>query len=297
MTDRFSPSEAAFAVFSFMRDYRGFAARWVGLSALGTLASQALSVPAGLSSYLAALQASVAGPAGDPTATMAALDKIQLAPFLAMIAVGVVVSAALTAMALRKTLHNTEQGPLGLSWGGQETRLVLLALALGGLLVTASFLLSIVAGLLGALAGPPIAVPVLMAGFVLVVMLGLGRLGQAGVYSVLGDGLGIARSWAATRGQFWSFVGAHMLWLVVGIIILLVGQAILGVVSGALGGRGGSELPDSIGALFTPGWLVWILGSGVLSGILSLGSICVGAYAWHQMRANTPAPSAGNGTP
>jgi hypothetical protein len=116
------------------------------------------------------------------------------------------------------------------------------------------------------------------------------RLCLYGVNAISERNLGLTASWAQTRGHATRFLGAFLLWGVVSAIISLVAGLIATTGGGAMGAQISGSTPETLALFLTPGWLFYSLVSGLASGFSALGFICIGAYAWHQMRGDLPAP-------
>jgi hypothetical protein len=80
------------------------------------------------------------------------------------------------------------------------------------------------------------------------------------------------------------------LWIIIATIIGIIAQSLGALGASALAVKVGSGMPASLGEFLKPGWLFYALIYGLATGLGNLGTICVGAYAWHQMSGNLPAP-------
>lgn len=288
MSKTFSPSEAAFSLFELTKRQPQFVMRYAMLSA-GVMAINLLLVAAtdageAMQRYLVLAQ----------TETMPQMDEIQaiLGPAMPALIFSYVTSAILSAflagMALRKTLHDREEGFWGLQAGPIEVRyliatvaLILIIMVTSALLVMISTLLAGVQGALGSLAA--------LASIGALFWFGM-RLSQFGVMGVVTGTLGLKESFEQTKGKFWRYMGAYALWLVVVIILGIIVQSLATIGASALGTRIGSGLPANLEEFATVGWAFYTLFYGMVTGFLNLGFICIGAYAWHQSRGDLPPP-------
>jgi hypothetical protein len=115
------------------------------------------------------------------------------------------------------------------------------------------------------------------------------RLSQFGVLTIANRAITVAPSWAETKGQAWRLVGAYLLWSLIALVITSIVQTIGTLGAAAMGAKVGAGMPMSLAEFLTPGWLFYTLIYGLAAGFGNLGSICIGAYAWHQMRGDLPA--------
>ncbi len=288
MTKTFSPSEAAFSVFELMKRQPQFVMRYALLSA------------AVMAIYLFILASTGAGDALQRYAALAeteqmpSMEQVQaiLGPAMPALSfsflMSAILSAFLTGMALRKTLHDREEGFWGLQAGAIEGRYLLAAMAFIAAIFVAAFALGIITSLLvsihvalGSLA--------VLASIAAMVWFGL-RLSQFGVMGVVTGKLGLRESFEQTNGKFWRYFGAYLLWVVITIILGTIVQALATMGALALGTKIGSGLPASAQEFATVGWAFYILFYGMVTGVLNLGFLCIGAYAWHQSQGALPPP-------
>ncbi len=288
MSKTFSPSEAAFSVFELMKRQPQFVMRYAMLSA-GVMAI-----------YLFIL--SISG-AGEAMARYVALTQSQQMPSIEQIQavlgpaapplffsflISVILSAFLTGMALRKTLHDRDEGFWGLQAGVIEGRFLLASLAFVAVIFGASMALGIITSLFSNIHLALGSLTVLLA---LGAMIWFGlRLSQFGVMGVVTGKLGLKESFEQTNGKFWRYFGAYLLWVVMTIIVGTIVQALATIGALALGTKIGSGIPANAQEYATVGWAFYILFYGMVTGFLNLGFICIGAYAWHQSRGDLPPP-------
>jgi hypothetical protein len=288
MTQTFSPSEAALSVFELMKRQPQFVMRYALLSS------------AVMAIYMFILAATGAGEAIQryaaltQTEQLPTMEQVQaiLGPampaLLFSFLMSATLSAFLTGMALRKTLHDREEGFWGLQAGPLEVRYLIAAVAFVAVMLGATLALSIVTSLLSGLHVALGAVGVL-ASLAAMAWLGL-RLSQFGVMGVVTGKLGLKESFDQTNGKFWRYFGAYLLWVVLTVILGTIVQALATLGALALGTKVGSGLPTSAQEFATAGWAFYILAYGMVTGILNLGFVCIGAYAWHQSHGALPPP-------
>ena len=288
MTKTFSPSEVAFSVFELMKRQPQFVMRYALLSA------------AVMAIYMFVLASTGAGDAIQRYAALAETEQMPtmeqvraiLGPALPALGVSFLISAILSAfltgMALRKTVDDREEGFWGLQAGPIEARYLLATMAFIGAIFVATFALGIITSLLvsihralGSLA--------IFASIGAMAWFGL-RLSQFGVMGMVTGKLGLRESFEQTNGKFWRYFGAYLLWVVITIILGTIVQALATMGALALGTKIGSGLPASAQEFATAGWAFYILFYGMVSGVLNLGFLCIGAYAWHQSRGALPPP-------
>ena len=76
-------------------------------------------------------------------------------------------------------------------------------------------------------------------------------------------------------------------------IVIIIGTIVQGLATIgalALGTKIGSGLPANAQEFITVGWAFYVLLYGMVTGVLNLGFLCIGAYAWHQSRGDLPPP-------
>lgn len=277
-----SPTDAAFSVFPFSRSHARFVARFVGYSApvgwIGSVLSELALGP-----YLAEVaRISQAGSTVTPEMVSRLAATIQLPQLLLAMVVSLALSSVLLAMALRKTVLNREEGRFGLALGQLELRLLAGAVLLAvGLTAGSSVILaaSALAGAGGVAFG--------LAGCVLLGVLAIGRFGLWGVLATGRGGLGFAASWQESGRAFWGLVGAYVLWFLAAMVGFLFASLLVSIVTGGQGAMAAAMEAGSVYALTLQGLVAGLL-YGALQGFITLGTVCVGAYAWHQIQANTP---------
>lgn len=282
--EKSSSSDAAFAFVPFVRAYPDFVLKFAVLWGLSALVQALVMQPSGLGrvmNEIATLQSGETDPTRVADAFSSKIAEIDLALLIPGLLVSIVISTMLLGFALRKTVRNEETAGFGLGWGKDETALLLGNLILISLGFAVSLLLGLVVGA-GAVLFPPLALlaPV---GLILLGILAVGRLGLWGVVTIANQRPSIRETWEISKNGFWTLVGSFVLWAVVAMIVSAILNSILAIVAGALGAATSAGLPPDFGALFTPGWLIYLFASGFISGVVNLGLICVGAFTWHEM--------------
>lgn len=286
MTKTFSPSEAALSVFELAKRQPQFVLRFCIIYALVLIATYAIAGATGVGEAMqnyVALNARGATPS--PQKMMEVLSPAA-AGFTIIIVFNLLCAGLTSAMALRKAVRNEDVGFLGLQIGSDEFRL-LIAIALIGLILFAvnvgvSIVIGVAAAGNAALVMLAVLVAMIVGGFVLV------RLSQFGVLTIANQEISVIPSWTETKGHGWRFLGAYLLWGIIAAIMSLIAQSIGGIGALALGVKVGSGFPISFVDALKPGWLFYTLIYGLVAGLGNLGSICIGAYAWHQMRGDLP---------
>jgi len=288
MNKTFSPSEAAFSVFELMKRQPQFVMRYALLSA-GVMAIY-MFILAGTGAG-EAIQRYAALSQSDQLPTMEQVQAI-LGPAMPSLffsfLMSAILSAFLTGMALRKTLDDREEGFWGLQAGPLEGRYLIASVAFVAAMFAVTMVLSVVTSWLSALHMALGALAVL-ASVAAMVWFGL-RLSQFGVMGVVSGKLGLKESFEQTNGKFWRYFGAYLLW---GVMTVILGSIVQGLATfGALGlgTKIGSGLPASAEEFATAGWAFYILVYGMVTGVLNLGFLCIGAYAWHQSQGALPPP-------
>jgi hypothetical protein len=287
MTKTFSPSEAALSVFELAKRQPQFVLRYCIIYALILMATYVIAGATGVGE---AFQNYVAlSGTGRPPSPQKMMDVLSPAGpgFGVIIAFGLISGAVTSAMALRKAVRNEDSGLFGLQFGADEFRL-LGAMALIGLIVFGiNMAISVIGGFV--LAGNAALAVLLVFVALLVACFFMLRLSQFGVLTIANQAVTVIPSWAETNGQVWRFLGAYLLWIIIASILGLIAQSLGGIGALAMGVKVSGGLPSSAVDAFKPGWLFYSLIYGLASGFGNLGSICIGAYAWHQMRGDLPA--------
>jgi hypothetical protein len=297
MQRNFSSSIAAFAVFPLTGRDPLFVLRYCFLNVLFFAIVFAAAAYGGLIEAFTNFAASASsGAAADPSEILALYAK--MGPGLVTIGVlACIFGLMMTTMALRKLVRDEEAGLLGLQVGGDEWRLFLAYLGLIGLSLAITVVFSLVVGILiaglsfaiggdGGLGASLIAIPIILAVYLGIAYVAM-RFCQFGVMTIANKRVGVFQSWNETKGNFWRYFGAYLLWALVafigGIVIQSVLMIILGFLSGAgLGGGSPTGAPADLAQMLSVAGLIYILVNGFVSGFAQLGYLAVGASAWQQ---------------
>jgi hypothetical protein len=282
----FSPSEAALSVFELAKRQPQFVLKFCIIYALTVMITYAIGGATGVGKVMQDYIALTAGGrTPDPERVLEVLSPA--APGFAMIVfVGLILAAVTTAMGLRKAIRDEEQGLFGLQFGKDEINILLAMVMIGAILMGVNFALAIMGGFV---TGGKVGIMFLVVFISVTIVAAIGlRLSQFGVLVIANQNISLTDWWNETKSQGWRFLGAYLLWIIIASIIALIAQSIAGIGAGAMGVRVSVGMAGSLGEFFKPGWLFYTLVYGLASGFGNLGSICVGAYAWHQMRGALP---------
>lgn len=289
-TKTFSPSEAALSVFELSKRQPQFVLKFCIIYALFAMVGIAIMAATGVGVALKDyLEVARGGGQPDPEEVLGALSP-AFPGFAAFFLFNLPASVITTAMALRKAVHDREDGTFGLQFGGDEIRLLIATILVTLILFSTGFGVTVLGSLLGM---GNIAVG-LLASLVALIATGVigTRLSLFGVITIDQARVSIVDSWAYTKGHVMRFMGAFLLWALISIILSLILSTIGSLVAGAMGAQVANSVPETLALFFTPGWLFYTLVSGLVSGFGVLGFVCIGAYAWHQMRGDLPVRSA-----
>jgi hypothetical protein len=286
MTQTFSPSEAALSVFELSKRQPQFVLRFCILYAVVMIVTYALAGALGvgdaLNKFVALTQTN---PQPDPEAVMEIL-----APATTGIAVllifGLISGLLLSTMGLRKAVRDEDAGLFGLQVGADEARLFAALLLVWAILIGVSLAISIIGGI-ATLGNVKMVALTLTASIIAMTIVGV-RLSQYAVLSIAEKSVAVVKSWHETKGQMWRFIGAYLLWFLISLVFSMIVQTIGSLVGGLMGSNVGTGMPATLSEFMKPGWLFYALTYGLCAGFQNLGAICVGAYAWHQMRGNLP---------
>lgn len=286
----FSPTDAAFSVFPLLKRYPRFVGLVVALSVpIGVITT--VLANRGMGEAMVAYSERVARNPNLQPEDFSAIGALVNVPLTLLLVVFALVSSAmLTGLILRKTVLNQDPVGVGLQFASLEVRLIQANLALGAICFLASMLvftvLSIVAGIAGSgTAGVLVLVTLVPVVLTLLGVLLMGRLGLFGVAAAATGTLGLKAAWEISRGSFWLIVGALLLWSIAAIVMSLLFQTVVTLVLGVSG--------DGAALAASPQGLVASALIAGFGGFTQLGTVCVGAFAWHQMQANAPRPGSG----
>jgi hypothetical protein len=269
----FAATDVAFTGIRFVREHPRTLAIWAGIQIIISLAFGVLFVGL-MGPYMAQLQAmNHPGDKPDPAQVLSAIG--HLAPLYAVFLMfSLLFSAMLHATMARAVLRPDEERLGYIRFGLDEARQLLLIL-LWVVLIAAAYAVVIAAAIAAglALAATPRAFHPMF------VVLGCLLVAGAAIYLVLrlclaspltfeSRQVNLFGSWSLTRGHVWKMLGAFLLVLGLGVVIMLLVMVITVAVAGVLGGLGAMASlfrPDvtSVGAYFVPARLavnlIWAL--------------------------------------
>jgi hypothetical protein len=286
MTKTFSPSEAALSVFELAKRQPQFVLRFCIIYALVVIATFALAGATGVGEALKNYIALAAGGSTpDPERVMEVLAPAS-SGITIMLIFGFLTGILTSAMGLRKAVRDEDVGLFGLQFGADELRLFAAMLLVGAILLGVNILISVIGAIVTmgnvALLALTVTASLLAMGYVGV------RLSQAGALAIANGSIDIKKFWQETKGQTWRLIGAYLLWALIAVLLTSLVQALATFGASLMGTKVGAGMPMSLAEFMTPGWLFYTLVYGLISGFGNLGAICIGAYAWHQMRGNLP---------
>jgi hypothetical protein len=289
MQRTFSPSEAALSVFELAKRQPQFVLRFCIIFAVVMMVTNALAGAFGVGTALYNYVALTAGgKIPDPDRVVAVLTPATTGLTIVLL-FSLVAGVFTSAMGLRKAVLDEDHGLFGLQFGRDEVRLFVGMLSVGAILFLINIGVSVIGGAL-TMGNRGLLLLVILVSLVVMTAIGM-RFSQFGVLTIANANIGVLPSWQETKGQVWRLIGAYVLWAVIAGVIGVLAQAIATLAGSALGATIGSGLPGTLQEFLTPGWLCYSLIYGLASGFGNLGAICIGAYAWHQMRGDLPAPT------
>lgn len=231
---RFSPTEAAFEGFRLTREHPRAVLAWAIAYFLFSLALAVLTV-AWVGKDFAALQTLSNNP--NPDAAELARTFEKLSPFLlVVIPLQVVSFAVLNCAIYRSVLRPADSGMAYFRLGRDELRMAALFIILFLLWLAALFVVTITvalaAGTLGVFGG---GLGAFVGSLVDVAMFSLAiwvfvRLSMAAPMTFDQHRLVVFGSWEFTRGSFWPLLGAYVLTVMLGVVIVVLMLVISGAV-------------------------------------------------------------------
>lgn len=295
----FSPSDAAFEGFRLARR-RPLTV--VALSVVGLVSAFATYWMMDVSGYAQAMTSLNGNPSPDPQAALGLLGPfLRFAAGCAVIAC--VVSAIQGAAVYRGVLRPQEPGMLGLGFGADEMRLLLLAVLLVllgtlifiGVLIVFSIVLGVAGGAAmaaGAGVGPTLALVALLYAALGVLAMWLGtRMSFAGPHTFATRKVDLFASWRLTRENFWGLLGCYVLTvflaMLIGFIMFVVALIVSSAVTGTpfmqalgefAGRRGGAPID-----LYSPVRVIYTLVSSLFGGLLTMVMTAPAAEAYRQI--------------
>jgi hypothetical protein len=303
---RFSPTEAAFEGFRLTREHPRAVVAWAIAYFVFTMALAVLTI-AWVGKDFGVLQTLSRDPNPDPAELARAFEK--LAPFLlVVIPLQVASFAVLNCAIYRSVLRPDDSGLAYFRLGKDEMRMVALFIILFVLWLAALFVVTIAVTLaastlgvfgggLGAFIGSLVDIAVFSAAIWVFV-----RLSMAAPMTFDERRLVVFGSWSFTRGSFWPLLGAYVLTVLLGIVIVVLMLVISGAVieasflatGGSLSTIGHDVQTDisSVGAYLT---LPTILSQAFGSAMIIIYFVIVlspAAIAYQGLAGHTPKPPA-----
>jgi hypothetical protein len=287
MQRTFSPSEAAMSIFVLAKRQPQFVLRFCIIYAAVTMVTFALIGALGVGKAFQDYLGLIADGSKPQQDEILAIITPITSGLTILLIFGAITGAIVSAMGLRKVVLDSDEGSFGLKLGGDEGRLIIGFVIIWAILMGINIAISILGAVITfgnmGLMGLTVAASLLAMSYV-----GL-RLSQFGVLTIADKKLGITASWRETRGQASRLLGAYLLWMIVALVITGIVQALGSIGASLLGAKVGGSMPASLAEFTSVGWLFYTLVYGLSSGFANLGTICIGAYAWHQMRGDLPA--------
>lgn len=303
----FSASDAAFAGFGIIQRRPSTILVWGGLMLVFSLITQFGMVML-VGPQMQAFRALAPATAQTNPALYARMFAGMI-PFGALaIAAFVVLFGVINAAVSRAVLRPEEGGPGYLAFGADELRQIAVIflwflLFIGvyiAIFIVSMVLIGVSVGIaaaarnspgLAAVIGSLGVIAVILAAFCALIWLGV-RLSLALPLTFDTRQIHLFRSFALTRGRFWSLFGAYFLSWIIGIAISLAYLVVLAVVAAVLGGglAGMGQLfqrdTSSLAALFTPLVLISLIGGAFIQALqwALIAGAPAGAYA--QLRPN-----------
>jgi len=293
----FSPTDAALEGFRIAREKPRMVLTWAAVYLVVTAIMAFLLITFAGDALMALRAAEQSGDA-DPAMAFQFFSKVAPVSLL-----GLVVTTVFVAASYRAILRPEDDRYAYLRFGGDELRLMLLALIFVGLWMGVTFVTVMAVGILAVAVG-------FMAG-------SGGQLG-AGIVALLGVLLSLAvlpalvwlwvrlslawpetfatrrlhvfHSWRLTKGHFWRLLGAYVLAIILALIVMLLGLIIYAAVAAILTGGDLTAVgqvfePDmsSTAAYFTPAMLIYTFFAGLLGPLQYLIMFAPGAVAYRQL--------------
>ncbi len=283
MAAKFSPSDAAVSIFSFAKQNSQFTLKYVALVAVSSLLISVIMAFSGLYEFNHHMRG-INPNSGDMAPLLEGFKLLNWPVIIFSVVLNVFIGAIVSAIGLRKTILNQEMNGFNFSFGADEQNILKASFLIGliafGGIFAISFIGTLISMINSALA---IVVPVLM---VLGAVFMIGRFGQFGIYAILNKNNGLKDSYAKTKEQFWSYVGAYFLGFIIFIIITLIISAIMGIVFSTLFKGLYFANPTNQQEALAIGSILHQFFSSIIGGFGNLAFICIGSFAYHQMNAS-----------
>jgi hypothetical protein len=289
MTKTFSPSEAALSVFQLAKRQPQFVLKFCIIYGVVTMVNHAFAGASGVGEAMKNYMALLESPASVTPERITQVLKPAAIGFDLLFFMSFISGVFLTAMGLRKAVRDEDSGLYGLQFGGDEIRLLLAML----LFAMALFCVSFVAiSVIGLMTTGNMALAMLGGFLVLMITAAAGiRLSQFGVLTIAQRRIVLVPALTETKGHFGRFLGAFVLWGVIALLTIMIASIIASFGASILGARIIGIYPTSLAMFMTPSWMFYSLAMGLAGGFISLGTLCVGSYAWHQMNGDVPNPN------
>ena len=297
----FPATDTAFTGIRFVRERPVTVAIWAGAQIVIAIVFGGVTI-ALMGTYLVQLQDLSRHRPVDLAPIMALLGHI-LPIYALILPISLAIHSVLYATMARAVLRPSEDGLGYIRFGMDEARQALLIL-LGILVVIAAeavatlalVVLITVAGLasksLGPLVGGAGALVLLAA-----MIYGAVRLSLGSALTFDSRRVNLFGSWTLTRGRFWKLLGAYLLALGVGMIILVLTVIIAVAVAGVLGGIGAmasvfQSNAATLGAFFLPArlavTLIWAIATPLFWALFLMPPVEI----YRQLRPEGPEPDA-----
>jgi len=238
---KFSPTEAVFAGFRFVRERPATLLIWSAFLLVVLALALVAMFDLGGDQMTALVQASQAVPFDPALITKLSQDIFPASAFALLLTV--VFGSVLVTAILRVRLESATHPWGGLRFGGDELRV----LGANVMVILAVFLAETLVGMaadLGARVGVPPAAA-LAVGFLLIVGLQV-RLSLTPVVAMVEKRIVLGRSWTLTGKGFWSLLGAYILLLAIVLVILFLIVILFSALMASVALAGGRGNPLAI---------------------------------------------------
>jgi hypothetical protein len=252
---RFSPSDAALEGFRLTRERPLVVLVWAGMQLLFGVVSVVLQFQLGGAAFhhLLVIEAGVEKPSPE---VLAQVIQQSLPSTLVIFLISLVFYSIMYAALLRAILRPADKALAYLRLSRDELRQLALSLILMALFTVYALLLSLLSGLLIALASGlgsgalPVQILIIF-GLIAAFVYPAVRLSLAPAMTFVDGRITVFRSLAVTKGQFWSIAGSYGLALVLMVVVFLLAAVVFTFVSGAIvmAQHGVSALPDALQAM------------------------------------------------